>query len=101
MSDSRSKACWLFHLLQEFGLTDDKSITINVDNKGVEALARNPLNHCCTKHIHQRSYFVQGCVKGGIFKLNHVSTKEMLADILTKGLGRVLVEKHRASLNVV
>lgn len=101
MSDSSREACWLFHLLQEINVTGDSSIKLCVDNEGAEALARNPSHHSRTKHIHTRYHFVRGCVSNGIISLQHVPSVDMLADILTKALGKILLEKHRTSLNIV
>lgn len=101
MSDSCREAKWVYHLLEELGLMSGKSILINVENEGAEALARNPSHHSRTKHIHTRYHFVRGCVKDGSVLLKHVPTADMLADMLTKGLARVLLEKHRKNLNIV
>lgn len=101
MSDSCREARWLFHILEELKIVSDKAIVLNIDNEGAEAIARNPSHHSRTKHIHARYHFVRGCVKDCVVILNHVPTTDMLADILTKGLGRVLLEKHRGNLNLL
>lgn len=99
MSDSSRKSQWLFYLLQEIGVTDDPSIQLWVDNEGAEAL--NPSHNSRTKNIHTQYHFVRGCVSNGIITLQHVPSSDMLADILTKALGKILLEKHCTSLNLV
>jgi hypothetical protein len=57
-----------------------------VDNKGAEALAKNPEHHARTKHIHAWYHFIQECVQEYEISLLHVSTCDMLATMLTKPL---------------
>jgi hypothetical protein len=87
--------------LTELALRPKTAIPIHVDNEGAEALAKNPEHHARTKHIHARYHFVRECVQLKEVELLHVSTKEMLADMLTKPLSRVLLEKHRPMFGIV
>jgi hypothetical protein len=101
LSDSCKEGLWLQHLLTELRLRPDTAIPLHVDNKGAEALAKNPAHHARTKHIHARYHFIQECVQEGDISLLHVSTKDMLADMLTKPLPRVALEKHRTMFGIV
>lgn len=101
LSDSCKEALWIKHLLEELSLRSEDPIPLHVDNKGAEALAKNPEHHLRTKHIHARYHFVQECVQEHSVNLIHVSTKDMLADMLTKPLSRVLLEKHCHMFGVV
>lgn len=65
-----------------------------VDNEGAEALARNPEHHTRTKHIDARYHFIRECVADADVRVEHVSTKDMLADMLTKPLPRVMLQHH-------
>ncbi|PLW30300.1 hypothetical protein PCANC_25459 [Puccinia coronata f. sp. avenae] len=69
--------------------------------EGAEALARNPEHHARTKHIHARYHFIRECIADNTISLLHVSTTDMLADMLTKPLARVLLEKHRLMFGIV
>ena len=60
-----------------------------VDNKSAIALSKNPVHHERSKHIDTRYHYVRECVERGQIDIEHVSTTEQLADILTKALGRV------------
>jgi hypothetical protein len=42
----------------------------------------------------QDDYFVRNCHKDNIFEIDHVSTHDLLANMLTKPLPRVRLEKH-------
>lgn len=101
MSDSCREARWLYYLLGELGVLSDHPLTFCCDNGGAEALAKKLSHHSCTKHIHTCYHFVRGCVSEDIVKLCHVPSSEMRADILTKALGKVLLKKHRVSLNIL
>jgi hypothetical protein len=101
LSDSCKEGLWLQHLLTELCLWPDTVIPLHVDNEGAEALAKNPEHHARTKHIHARYHFIRECVQEGDISLLHVSTKDMMADMLTKPLPRVALEKHRALFGIV
>lgn len=101
LSDSCREAKWLCYLLHELGLLNSAPLRLCVDNKGAEALAKNPSHHSCTKHIHTRYHFVRGCVSENVVNLFHVPTTEILADMFTKGLARTLLERHRKELRIV
>ncbi|PLW34299.1 hypothetical protein PCASD_17274 [Puccinia coronata f. sp. avenae] len=101
LSDSCKEGLWLRHLLTELHLRPADPIPVHVDNKGAEALAKNPEHHARTKHIHARYHFIRECIKDDTISLLHVSTADMLADMLTKPLSRVLLEKHRLMFGIV
>lgn len=99
--DSYKEGVWITHLLTELHLKPSFSLPLHVDNEGAEALAQNPEHHTRTKHIHARYHFVWECVQEGCVALQHVSTKDMLANMLTKPLPCVLLEKHCLAFGVV
>jgi hypothetical protein len=101
LSDSCKEGIWLRNILTELRLRPREALPLHVDNEGAEALANNPEHHSRTKHIDARYHFVRECVKDSRVKIFHVSTHDMLADMLTKPLSRVLLEKHRARFGVV
>ncbi|WAQ84758.1 hypothetical protein PtA15_5A331 [Puccinia triticina] len=99
--DSCKEGLWLRYVLTELKLRPQTAIPLHVDNAGAEILAKNPEHHSRTKHIDARYHFSRECVQQGKISVMHVSTKDMLADMLTKPLGRVLLENHRARFGVV
>jgi hypothetical protein len=54
-----------------------------VDSKSALALAKNPVFHERSKHIRVRHHFIR-CIKAG-----YINTKDQLADLLIKPLGRI------------
>jgi hypothetical protein len=101
LADSCKEGLWLRNILTELCVRPKSALPLHVNNEGAEALANNPEHHARTKHIDARYHFVRDCVKDGIFKIVHVSTHDMLADMLTKPLPRVLLEKHRLMFGLV
>jgi hypothetical protein len=61
------------------------------DNKGAISLVQNPEYHVRTKHLDIQYHFIIECVEDGVIDLEYCSTKDMVADVLTKPLTR---ERH-------
>ena len=101
LSDSCKEGLWLRNVLSELHLRPKDALPMHVDNEGAEALANNPEHHSRTKHIHARHHFVRECVRDKLIVILHVSTSDMLADMLTKPLPRVLLQHHREMFGVV
>jgi len=76
------EALWLRRLLTDVGKPLHEPIVINKDNQGGIALAKNPVGHAGTIDI--RYPFVSEGVQDGGIILKHVTTGEMIADVLTK-----------------
>jgi hypothetical protein len=62
---------------------------LRVDSKSALALAKNPVFHERSKHIRVRYHFIRGCLEEGSIKASYINTKDQLADLLTKPLGRI------------
>ena len=88
--------------MQELGFYGSCDPTpIFCDNTSVESLAKNPILHQRTKHIEVREHFIREKVHDGDIVLHHCNTKENVADIFTKALGKDLFFKHRAGLGMM
>ena len=62
---------------------------LRVDNSSAIELAKNPAFHSRTKHIDVRYHYIRMAIEKKWIKLKHVPSKEQLADIMTKALGRI------------
>ena len=83
------EATHLRQLLGDLGCNiSNSSITIYEDNIGCIAMSANPVFHKRTKHIAIKYHFVREKVESGEIDVKYVSTKQQLADILTKPLSK-------------
>jgi hypothetical protein len=87
-STTSTQSLWLVQLLGDFLGRDTGAVELRVDSKSALALAKNPIFHEWSKHIRARYHFIRGCLEEGNFKTCYINTKEELADLLTKILGR-------------
>lgn len=94
------QAIWFSRLLGNLTGVNTKTVKILVDNKSAIALSKNPVHHDHSKHIDIRYHFIRDCVEKGAVEVEHISTDEQLADILTKALGRVKFLEFRLKIGV-
>ncbi|OWZ16191.1 polyprotein [Phytophthora megakarya] len=57
------------------------------DNQSAIALASNAGYNAMTKHVDIKHHFIRENIARDVINVNYVSTKDQLADMLTKGLG--------------
>jgi hypothetical protein len=76
------------------------AIVIQVDNKSAIELAKNPVNHERSKYIDVRFYFIRDHVKEGSVKLVYVASQDQVADIFTKPLPKVFLDKYKKMIDM-
>lgn len=92
---------WLKRLFKELLPKQGTSATtFYMDNMSAIRLVKNPVFHKKTKHIDVRYHFIRHEYENGLFELEHVSSKEMLADIFTKALPRERFQSLRTSMGI-
>lgn len=101
LSDGAKETVFNFKLIDELiknfndngnilGATN--GIKMYCDNQSALALSNNDINGKRSKHIDIRYHYVKNLVKSQLIEPNYISTKDMLADFLTKPVN---VEKHK------
>jgi hypothetical protein len=88
-STASTQALWLVRLVGDLLDRDTGVVKLRVDSKSALALAKNLIFHERSKHIWVRYHFIWGCLKEGSLKVCYINTKDQLADLLTKSLGRI------------
>jgi hypothetical protein len=88
-STALTQALWLVRLLGDLLGRDTGAVELRVDSKSALALTKNSVFYERSKHIRVRYHFIRGCLEEGSFKACYINTKNQLADLLTKPLGRI------------
>jgi hypothetical protein len=88
-STALTQALWLIRLLSYLLGRDSRAVELRVDSKSALALAKNLIFYERSKHIRMRYHFIRGCLEERSFKVCYINTKDKLADLLTKPLGRI------------
>ncbi|PKU83532.1 Retrovirus-related Pol polyprotein from transposon TNT 1-94 [Dendrobium catenatum] len=77
---------WIGWLLQELNYPQTNATTLFCDNMSAIALANNPVFQARTKHIEVNCHYIRSCINDNNLQVHHISTKDQLADMLTKSL---------------
>jgi hypothetical protein len=68
-----------------------KPIVIYGNNQSCISLSKNPIFHVSTKHIKIHHHLVREKIEKGFVKFMYCNTKNVVVNILTKGLS---IDKH-------
>ena len=101
LSLATQEATWLKRLLSDITTGPSKPVTINEDNQGTIAVAKNPVSHARTKHIDNKYHYVREALQDGTIDLVYCPTENMIADIFTKPLSRNRFEMLRTEMGLV
>ncbi|KAK3121821.1 hypothetical protein QOZ80_8BG0661360 [Eleusine coracana subsp. coracana] len=77
------------------------SFELRVDSKSALALTKNPVFHERSKHIRVKYHFIRSYLEEGSVRADYINTKDQLADLLTKSLGRVKFQEFRSRIGMV
>ena len=95
------EALWLRSLLRDIECCDvGTTLEIKVDNQSSIALSKNPTQHARTKHIDIQHHFVREQVEEGNVKLEYCPSEDMVADVMTKALGRIKHQKFVGAMGL-
>jgi hypothetical protein len=88
-STASTQALWLVRLLSDLLGRDTGAVELRVDSKSALTLAKNSIFYERSKHTRVRYHFICGCLEEGNFKACYINTRDQLADLLTRPLGRI------------
>ncbi|XRB10787.1 RNA-dependent DNA polymerase [Pseudoscourfieldia marina] len=88
LTEAIKEAIYIRRLLESLGAAQEGPTIIYTDSTGAEALVDHPTSHRRTKHIEIRREFIKFHIGHETVKIERVSTKDQLADILTKPRGK-------------
>ena len=78
----------------------DKPLQLYCDNQFTVFYAHNNKSSNATKPIEIKYYVVKDKIQNHTISLEHIRTKDMLADPLTKGLPPNLFKEHLAGMGL-
>ena len=91
---------WIRQLLQDLKEPQNKASVVYEDNQAAIKISENPINHPKTKHIATKYHFTREQLESGQIALEFCPTEQMIADIMTKPLGRCRFETLRRGLGL-
>jgi hypothetical protein len=97
---------WIAQVFRDLGLLqyigeDPNTMQMRGDNQGAIALVKNPYLHKRLKHIDISYHFIRDLAKKGKLEITYIPTADIVADGITKPLGRVAFERFRRQMGVV
>ena len=92
---------WYTMLLGAMGVGDTRPIRVYQDNKSTIIMAVQGGNFKRTKHMLCKESYVRERILNGDMELKYLETKSMVADLLTKPLGKLLLNKFLLTLHIV
>jgi histone deacetylase 1/2 len=93
-----AELAWIRQLLCDIHIPLHIPLIIHCDNISAISLASNPVFHSRMKHLQIDYHFVRERVIKGDLLVQHVSSADQFADILTKGLSTPLFRHHCSNL---
>ena len=96
------EAKWLRNFLEDIPKWTKPvpAICIHCDNQSAIGRALNVLYNVKSRHIRRRHNTIRQLVSTRVISLDYVPSKENIADPLTKGLNRDLVEKSSRGMGL-
>jgi hypothetical protein len=88
-STASTQALWLVRLLSDLLGRDTRAVELRVDSKSALALVKILIFHKWSNHNRVRYHFIRDCLEEENLKACYINTKDQLADLLTKPLGRI------------
>lgn len=99
-SEATKELVWLKRLLNELIPEKLDKPMFLLDNLSAIRLVKNPEFHKRSKHIDTRYHFIREKFKDDVFSLEHITTKEMRADIFTKAMPKQRFQYLRFLLGI-
>jgi hypothetical protein len=91
-----TEACWLKKLLMDFGC--NIKIHMYEDNQSVIKILENNNTSQRLKHIDLKYFFIVDKMTGEDISISYINSKNNIADMFTKPLGKILFNNHKNCL---
>lgn len=101
ITEAGQELLWLRRMMAYYGFCDSNPTVLKSDNMGAIHLSSKSIFHGRTKHIEIQHHWIREVVESGDIKVEHCPTEEMIADVLTKSLGKSQFRRLRSKLGLV
>lgn len=92
---------WLLGMLKDLDINVTLSVNIYSDSKAAIQLDVNHVYHERIKHIEIGCHIIREKLQQVMISINHISAKQQLVDLLTKGLSKIQHELLLSKLGIV
>jgi hypothetical protein len=101
LEDASTYAIWYAQLLEDFGIKNNKPLTIYQDNLSTIFMASQGLSFKRNKHLVARESFVRERIENGDINLRHLGSNDMPSDIFTKPVSKNILMKMKKKLFLI
>ena len=88
----------MHQFMGELGYSVSGPSVLRMDNQSAIAVSKNPEHHGKMNHLSLHLFWLRDAVQDGLIAPTFVATEDMAADIFTKSLDRLKVQKHAKML---
>jgi hypothetical protein len=99
LTDATKEGIWLKKMEKELN-KENNILTIFEDNQSAIKTANNRIHNDRSKHIDVRYHFIRELIEEKKLKLVYCPTQNMIADIMTKALGKIAHERLRKAMGL-
>ena len=97
---ARQEILWLRNLFIEFSYKFDVLSTLYMKNQSALSVAKNPEHHGHMKHLDLCFYWLRDVVAHSHIDVHYMPTDSMPADVMSKALSRVKMQKRCSLLGL-
>ena len=100
-SEAGREVVWLRMILKELGFEQDGPTDLKEDNNACIVIATRPEGKGRTRHLNTKHHYVIECVEHGWINMVKCDTRNMVADMLTKPLDKILIKHFKELVNLI
>lgn len=93
ITESGQELLWLQNMMMWFGLKVQNPTILESENQGAIHLTSKSIFHGQTKHVESQYHLIREIVKQGSLRLKHCPTHDMIANLMTKPLGKAQFQR--------
>lgn len=94
-SDAAKHLVWVRSFLFDIFFPVESTVQFHLDSTSAISISTEDAVKKRSRHIDRKHHLIREQYQSGLLDIVHVSSADMLADFLTKPLGRSLLEKAR------